>query len=137
MIKFQKRYFVETLEDNENNSGHQHMPQMYASRFLKHLYDKRALSRFEVLTKPIYKCNEDRPYYATQYQDIFIQYREGFNFVSGKLSPEFDGIHLIVLDGPPSLTPYARANIRDGYVITQEANLYHKSEIYELFCNKN
>ena len=113
------------------------MPQMYASRFLKHLYDKCALSRFDVLTKPIYKCNEDRPYYATQYQAIFIQYREGFNFVSGKPSPDFDGIHIIVLDGPTSLTPYTKANIRDGYVITKETNLYHKSEKYELFHNKN
>ena len=31
-----------------------------------------------VLTKPIYKCNEDRPCYATQYEDIFLQYKEGF-----------------------------------------------------------
>ena len=46
---------------------------MYSSRFKKHLYDESALSLFEVLTKALYKCNEDRPYYATQNQDIFIQ----------------------------------------------------------------
>ena len=57
------------------------MPDMYSSRFQKHLYDESALSRFEFLTKPLYKCNEDRPYCATHLQDIFIQYREGFNFV--------------------------------------------------------
>ena len=65
-------------------------------KFQKHLNDESALSRFEVRTKPIYKCNKDCPFYATQCQDIFIQYREGFNFVSGKLSLEFDGIHLTV-----------------------------------------
>ena len=70
MIKFQKRYLVETLENNETNSGHKHMPHMYSSRFQKHLYDGSALSRFEVLTKPLHKCNEDRPYSAIQYQDI-------------------------------------------------------------------
>ena len=68
---------------------------MYSSRFQKHLYDESALSRFEVLTKPIFKCNEDRPYYATQYQDIFIQYQEGFIFASGTPSSDFDDIHII------------------------------------------
>ena len=78
MIKLQKRYFIETLENNETISGHKHNAHMYSSRFRKHLYDESALSRFEVLTKPIYKCNEDYPYYATQYQDNFMQYKEGF-----------------------------------------------------------
>ena len=132
MINFQKRYFIETLKKNETSSGHKHMPHMYSSRFQKHLYDESALSRFEVLTKPIYKCNEDCPYYATQYQDIFIQYREGFNFVSEKLSNDFDNAHVTVPDGPPYLTPYRKANIRDGYIIPQESQLYRKSEQYEL-----
>ena len=110
---------------------------MCSSRFQKHLYDETALSRFEVLTKPLHKCNEDRPYYATQYQDIFIQYKEGFNFVSGKPSPDFDDTHITVPDGPPSLTAYTKANIRDGYVIPQESQLYHKSEKYELFRKQN
>ena len=133
MIKFQKRHFIETLEINETNSGHKHDAHMYSSCFQKHFYNESALSRFEVLTKPLYKCNEDRPYYATQYQDNFIQYKEGFNFVSGKPSPDFDNTNIAVPDGPPSLTTYTKANIRDGYVIPQESQLYHKSEKYELF----
>ena len=114
MVKFQRRYFIETLENNGTNSGHKHNSHMYSSRFQKHLYDVSAFSRYEVLTKPLYKCNEDRPYYATQYQDIFIQYKEGFNFVSGKPSPGFDNTHITLPDGPPSLTPYTKAIIRDG-----------------------
>ena len=55
MIKFQKRYFFETLGDNETNRSHQHNSYMYSSRFQKHFYDESALSRFEVLTKPSYK----------------------------------------------------------------------------------
>ena len=128
MIKFQKLYFIETLENNEYNSGQKHNAHMYSSRFQKQLYDESALSRFDVLTKPIYKCNEDRPYYATQYHDFFIQYKGGFNFVSGKPSSDFDNTHITVPDGPPSLTPSTKANIRDGYVIPQESQLYHKSE---------
>ena len=123
MTNFQKRYFIETVENNETNFGHKNTPHMYSSRFQKHLYDKSALSRFDVLTKPLYKCNEDRPYYATQCQDIFIQHREGFNLVSGKPSPDIDEKHVIVPERPASLTPYTKANIRDGYVIPQESQL--------------
>ena len=133
MINFQKRYFFETLENNETNSGHKHNAHMYSSRFQKHLYDESALSRFEVLTKPIHKCNEDRPYYATQYQHIFVQYKEGFNFVTGKASAEFKDVHVTIPEGAPPLTPYAKADIRNGYVIPQESPVYRKSEKYELF----
>ena len=108
---------------------------MYTSRFQKHLYDESALFRFEVLTKPLYKCNEDRPYYATKYQDIFMQYKEGFNFVTATPSSDFNDVHVTISDGP--LTPYTKANIRDGYVIPQESKLYRKSEKYELFREQN
>ena len=126
MIKFQKRYFIEILENNETNSGHKHNAHMYSSRFQKHLYDESALFRFEVLAKPMYKCNEDHPYYATHFQDIFIQYKEGFNFVSGKPSSDFGNTHIAVPDCLPSLTPYTKTNIRDGYNIPQEAQFYNK-----------
>ena len=82
MIKLQKRYFIETLEKNETNLGHKHNAHMYSSRFAKHLYDETAISRFEILTKPLYKCNGDRPYYATTYQDNFLQYPEVLNFIT-------------------------------------------------------
>ena len=136
MIKVQKRYFNETPDNNETIPGHEDNAHMYSNCFQKHLYDEAALSRFEVLTKPLYKYNEDRLYYATQYQDIFIQYKEGFNFVSGKPSSDFDNTHITVPDGPPSQTPYTKANIRDGYVIPQESQLYQKSEKYELFSKQ-
>ena len=90
MIKSQKRYFIATLENNETNPDHIHNAHMFSSRFQKHLYDESALSRFKVLTKPLYKCNEDRPYYATQYQENFVQYQEGFNFITGKESAELE-----------------------------------------------
>ena len=71
MIKFQKRYFIEILENNETNSGQKQISHMYSSRFQKHLHYEPAFSRFEVLKKRLYNCNEDRPYYATQNQDSF------------------------------------------------------------------
>ena len=82
MIKFQKRYFIELLEKKLILVTIT-MHTFFLVVFKKHLYYESALSRFEVLTKPLHKCNEDRPYYATQYQDSFIQYKEGFNFIPG------------------------------------------------------
>ena len=123
MIKFQNRYFIETLEDNETNSGHKHNAHMFSSRFQKHLYYESALSRFEVLTKPIHKCNQHRQYYVTQCKDIFVQYRECFNFVKGKPSAEFSDKHLTLPEGAPSLTPYTKGYIRGGYVIPQESHV--------------
>ena len=136
MIKFQKRYFIKTLENNETNSDHKHNAHMYSSRFQKHLCDESALSRFEVLTKPLHKCNEDHPYYATKYQDIFIQYNESFNFITGKASAEFKDTHLTDPQGAPPITPYTKANIRNGYVIPQESPLYCKSDKHELLRKK-
>ena len=137
MIKFQKRYFIETLKINKTNSGHKQNAHMSSSHFQKQLYDESALPRFETITKPLCKCNEDRPYYATKNQDIFIQYKEGFNVISGTPSPDFENTHITVPNGRPSSTPYTKANIRDGYVIPQESQLYHKSEKYELFRKRN
>ena len=136
MIKFQKRYVIETL-DNETNSGRKHNANRYSSRFQKHLYDESTLSRFELLTKPLHKCNEDRPYYATQYQDIFTQYNEGFNFITVKASAIFKDTHVPVPEGAPPITPYTKANIRNGYVIPQESPVYRKSEKYEIFRKQN
>ena len=104
-IKFQKRYFIDVLENNETNFGHKRSAHMYTSRFQKHLYDESVLSLFEVLAIPLYKCNDDRPYYATENQEILVQYREGLNFVTGKGSAEFKDVHLTIPNGAPSTAP--------------------------------
>ena len=46
------------------------------------------------------------------------------------LSLDFDNTHITVPDGSPSLTPYTKANIGDGYVIPQISQLYNKSELF-------
>ena len=136
MTKFQKRYFNETLEHNETNSGHKHDANMYSSRFQKNLYDESALSRFEVLTKRLYICNEDRPYYATQYQNIFVQYHENYNFITSKASADFKDEHITIPNGAPSITLYTKTDMRNGYVIPQKSPVYRKSEKNELIRKK-
>ena len=114
---------------NKTTFGHKHNAHMYSSRFQKHLHYESALSRFEGLTKPLYKCNEDRPYYATQYQDNFVQYKEGFNLITGKASikAEYKDKHKTVPKKAPSITPYTKADICNEYVIPQESPNYCKS----------
>ena len=106
---------------------------MYTRRFQDHPTDESALSRFEVLTKSIYKWNQDRPYYAEQFKDIFIQYHEGFDFLTGKDSEEFRNVHKAIPNKAPSITPYTKADIRNGFVIPKESQVYGKSENYEIF----
>ena len=62
---------------------------MKTSSFQVLLCEKSALSGIEVITRLIHYCNDHRPYYATQYQDIFIQYIEFYNFATGKPLSEF------------------------------------------------
>ena len=136
MINFQQRYFIETFADNGANSGHQHNEQMCDSLFQNQLYNESALSRFEVLTKTIYKCNEDCPYYAGQYQDFFVQYYEGFFSLQVKHQKK---IRIYTHNRPNkihSITPYIEADIGIEYVILQESPVYLKSEIFELIRKK-
>ena len=137
IIKFQKRYFNEKLENNETNSDHKHNAHMYSSRSQKHIYDEFPFSGFEFLTKHIHKFNKHRPYFATQNQDVFVQYREGFNFVTGKPSAEIKDLHLNISEGALSLTRYTKADIRDAYVIPQESPVHRQSEKFELFSKQN
>ena len=95
---------------------------MYSDSFQDHIYDESSLFRFEVPDRPIYNCNEDRPYYAIQYQDSFIQCK-GFNFATGKASEEFKDDHIIISNNAHSVTPYTKANIQNGYVIPQESKV--------------
>ena len=133
MTKPQKRCFLETITNNETKSGHTHNARMYTDCFQDHLYVETASSRFEVLTKPtIYKCKEDRPYYATQNQDFF-HYKESFNSDRGKPSAELKDVHLTIPNDAPSITRYTKANVRYGFVIPQESPVYNKSENYKFF----
>ena len=68
---------------------------------------------------------------------FFVQYHEGFNFVTGKASLEIRDVHLTVPIKAPSLTLHTKADIRNGYVFPQESPVYHKSEKFVLFRKQN
>ena len=80
----------------------------------------------------LHNCNEDRPSYAPQYQDIFVQYQEGLNIITGKTSAKLKDVHMTIPNWAPSITQYTNADICIGYIIPQESSVYRKSEKYEL-----
>ena len=45
------------------------------------------LSRFEIFPENKMFCNKPTPLYTTQYPDLFITYKEGFNTHTGKRNP--------------------------------------------------
>ena len=103
MRKFQNRYLLKHSEKakpiRDTNIKH-----IYTQIVIRTFFDGSALSRYEVLTAPIYKCNEDQPYYATQYQHLFIQYKEGFNFTIGITSEQFKDVHIPISNNAPLST---------------------------------
>ena len=115
LLKFQKLYFIETLRNIETYSVHKHNAHMYTNSFQDLLNGESAFSRFEVITKPIYNCNEDRPDYAKLYQENFIQYKKDFSFATAKPSTEFYALHITVHNKAPSIAHCTKANIRKGY----------------------
>ena len=62
--------------------------------------------------------------------------KKALNF-RGKASAEFKDIHATIPNGAPSITPYTKANIRNGYFIPKESPVYRKSEKNEIFRKQN
>ena len=141
MIKFRNRYFIETLENNETNSGHKHNAHMYSSFFQKHLMMNQhfLVLRFsqKLFTKVMMIVHIMPHQDIMPNQDIFIQYNEGFNFITGTASADFKDAHVANPEGAPPITSYTKANIRNGYVIPQESPVYHKSEKFGFFRIQN
>ena len=68
---------------------------------------------------------------------MFIQYHEGFNFVTGKALQDFKDAHLTISNNAPSLTHYTKADIHNGYAIPQESPVYRQSKNTKLLKNKS
>ena len=79
---------------------------MYTSCFQDHHHNKSVFFLFDVFTKALFKSNEDRPYCATKNQDIFVDYRKRFDFVTGKALREFKHEHMTIPNSAPSFTHY-------------------------------
>ena len=89
------------------------------------------LFRFDTIPKPVKERNEFRQCYATQYQDVIIQYQEECNFATVKTSSDFKDLHLNIPKEAPLVSP-EKANVQKGYVISQEPEVYRTSEGYKI-----
>ena len=54
-------------------------------------------------------------------------------FVTGKPSHELKVVYLIIPNHEPPLTPYTKADIRDGYIIQLESSVYCEPVKYQFF----
>ena len=80
MSKIGNRYRLET-ERFFNESYNTHIPPSDTNS------DKNRLSRFEIYPEQRTFCNKPTPLHTTQYPDLFISYKEGFNLNTGKRIP--------------------------------------------------
>ena len=82
MSKINNRYWLET-EHFFNESYLPHTPPTNYSDS----QDKSRFSRFEIYPNTNTFCNKPTPLHSTQYPDLFVTYKEGFNMNTGKRNP--------------------------------------------------
>ena len=81
MYKTGNRYWLETERFfNEFYNTQTHLSDAKSK-------DKPRLSRFEIYPEQRTFGNKPTPFHTTQYPDLFISYKEGFNLNTGKRNP--------------------------------------------------
>ena len=80
MTKIGKRYWLET-DHFFNESYNINTPPDSKPK------DKSRLSRFEIYAAQKAFCKKPALLYTTQYPDLFVSYKEGFDFNTGKRKP--------------------------------------------------
>ena len=81
MSKLNNRYWLETEHFFSN-----HTSTTPSDTIFHDTKSKTRLSRFENFTGNKV-CNQPTPLYTTQYPDLFMTYKEGFNMHTGKRNP--------------------------------------------------
>ena len=82
MSKLNNRYWLETEHFFNNHSSTNSTDTPYHDT-----KSQTRLSRFEIFPENKMFCNKPTPLHLTQYPDLFITYKEGFNMQTGKPNP--------------------------------------------------
>ena len=82
MSKLNNRYWLETEHFFNNHSSTTSTDTPYHDT-----KSQTRLSRFEIFPENKMFCNKPTPLHLTQYPDLFITYKEGFNMQTGKHNP--------------------------------------------------
>ena len=95
MLKFDNRYFIETLSPElvykYFSNGVPDMKNTYTMMKRLHSWHRHRLLRLEVYNELTTAClssnaTEINDLYKTQYDEIFVQYKYGFDMDSGKVN---------------------------------------------------
>ena len=83
MIKFHQKYFIESIPIQDVNF-HQLRQDNYRFRNFHNIENK--LTRFQIHPETELACKYTKPLYKTQYSEILVEYKEGFDMNTGKLT---------------------------------------------------
>ena len=80
MIKFQEKYFIESIPYEQVNPSHK------LSNGFRNLHDiENKLTRFQIYHETEFACKYANPLYKTQYSEILVKYEQGFDMTTGKI----------------------------------------------------
>ena len=97
MIKFHNKYFIESIPHEQVNPSHKR------SNDFKNPHDiENKLTRFQIYQETEFACKYANPLYKTQYSEILVDYKHGFDMATGKIKTNPYSIAHYKNDGKPS-----------------------------------
>ena len=103
MIKFQEKYFLESIPYEQVNPSHK---QSTNFRNLHNIENK--LTRFQIYQETEFAFKYANPLYKTQYSEILVEYEQGFDMTTGKIKVNPHATAIYKNDGKP----YTPVNFR-------------------------
>ena len=80
MIKFHEKYFKESIPYEQVN------PSRKQSTDVRNIhYIENKLTRFQIYQETEIACKYRNPLYKTQYSEILVEYKKGFDMTTGKI----------------------------------------------------
>ena len=80
MIKFHEKYFIESIPYEQVN------PYRKLSNDFRNIHDiENKLTRFQIYQETDLACKYKNPLYKTQYSEILVEYKKGFDMTTRKL----------------------------------------------------
>ena len=111
MIKFHQKYFIESIPFEEVN------PDQIRSNNAKfrNLHDiENKLTRFQIYPETELACKYKKPIYKTQYSEILVEYKHGFDMNTGHLNVDPLATSHSLTDGNPYTSVKFQKNIGIG-----------------------
>ena len=80
MIKFHAKYFIESIPYE-----HVHPLEKLSNDFKNPHNIENKLTRFQIYQETEFACKYANPLYKTQYSEILVEYKQGFDMTTGKI----------------------------------------------------